>query len=208
MRNKLVLYLLLATLALHSVSYSKTYEIAEEDLLKVIEEKSKLLESTIKKQLDEIKYKIENISGEKTKKAVKNKSYLVDMTYTLDRDIKIYDENKKQWITLYPKGYKFNPIEYLPVLPPPIIVFNPCDKKEYEFVKAYTNDNRINYIWLSSNCKVSDMNRIIKDDGKDQPRIMFLTKEIKDRFKIEETVSIIYVDTKTKMVRVDVISVK
>jgi len=61
--------------------------------------------------------------------ARKNRVFKVDMTYTLEFDIKDKDGN-----IIYPKGYTFNPLDYMHY-PYTIVVINPNREKELEWFK-------------------------------------------------------------------------
>lgn len=177
------------------------YPIAEPDaydeFLKSEDKVVKAFERARKK----IKHQIENMEGEKTTPAEKSYSYYIDPTYTLEFDIPIYDRNGNVVGILYPKGYRFNPLEYLKSPPEPMIVFNPCRKKEKQFVKKLLKRYR-SAVLVASSCPIKK----IKDEY--GLPVYLLLKDLKEKFRIEHTVSVIKADMEKKLLEVTVISVK
>lgn len=87
----------------------RVYPIAEKDCLNEIREKAKKLDwEKIRDESIEMakNYKPENLV--KLPKATQDRTFLVDMSYTLGNDIP--DKDGK---IIYPKGYRFNPLEYI-----------------------------------------------------------------------------------------------
>jgi conjugal transfer pilus assembly protein TraW len=196
-----VLGIVLLVFIISGISYAdgKVYPIAERDFLSEIEEKAKKVEPIVRKKIEEEERKFLESKGEILTKAKKSYSYYVDITYTLPEDIMYYDRGSNQWKVLYPKGYRFNPIDYVMVDPPPIVVFNACDKSEVDFVSNFVKGNPLGYIYVSSGCPIG------KIDSNFQ--IFLLTKELKDKFKLKNTVSVISIDRPKKMVLVRVFAV-
>ena len=182
-------------------SIAKTYDIVENDALQEMQEKGKKVLPKIKKEVEKEKKELLNFKGSTLKPASKNYTYYVDPTYTLEEDMMYYDQKEKQWKILYPKGYKFNPIKYIPYKPQPLVIFNYCNKDELNYVKNLIKDNPLNYILINSGCPLKD----VKDTNL---RIYFLTDDIKQKFKLKETISIVDVDMQKKLIKVSVISIK
>jgi len=114
-----------------------TYPIAERDALEEVEEKVKgvnwseyfsrqRIERAVKRYKPDIKHLPE---------AKENRTFTVDMTYTLDFDI----SDGKGGI-LYPKGYTFSPLDYV-LLPNTIVIINPLNKKQLEWFREEYNKN-------------------------------------------------------------------
>ena len=85
-------------------------------------------------------------------------------------------------------------------LPPDFIVFNPCDYSEREYVKTLMKeyeDKSKDYMLVNASCKNKDL-KLTEFKGK----VYFLTKEMKEKFEIEYTVSIIYIDKDKKRIAV------
>jgi len=182
-------------------SIAKTYDIVENDALQEMQEKGKKVLPKIKKEVEKEKKELLNFKGSTLKPASKNYTYYIDPTYTLEEDMMYYDQKEKQWKILYPKGYKFNPIKYIPYKPQPLVIFNYCNKDELNYVKNLIKDNPLNYILINSGCPLKD----IKDTNL---RIYFLTEDIKQKFKLKETISIVDVDMQKKLIKISVISIK
>lgn len=178
--------------------FAATYEIAEPDMLSEIEGRKEMVVKNLESQVKREKSKIEKLSGEKLTKATKDYTYYVDPTYTLTQDIPRVNNSGKIIGVLYPKGYTFNPLDYITMTPPPIVVFNACDKKEIEVVKKIIG-NDPNYILASSGCAIKDFPR---DIGR---RIYLVTEEMKKKFDLKYTVSIVSVDLKTKRIKIEVL---
>lgn len=198
----LILVLLLIPFSL--LASGKTYKLIEPDFLKAIQDDKPRIEKVIKKQTKEAKLRLDDITGEKLKKADKNKIYYIDKTFTLDRDIPKYNRQGQKIGILYKKGYKFNPIKYLKIIPPDLIVFNVCEKSETNYIKKLLNTKKYkdknNFMLVNSGCK----NKIVRKSDFNR-KVYFLTKEMVSKFKLKETISIISVDMIEKKVRVEVI---
>ena len=117
----------------------KTYAITETDALQEIESKAasidwqKAIQSN--KNLEKLKsFKPKDIP--KLPRAIHDRTFLVDMTYTLEFDI----PNGKGGI-LYPAGYSFNPLDYLDY-PRTLVVFDAADPEQIEWleVSAFARD--------------------------------------------------------------------
>ncbi|MGJ0493289.1 hypothetical protein [Aliarcobacter cryaerophilus] len=182
------------------LSAKDTYDIKEQDLISEIENQAPVIEKKIEEEKEKITKKIENLSGEILTDAKENRIKYIDPTYILDRDIPKYNKFGKQEGVLYKKGYTFNPIEYMTSLPPDFIVFNPCDYSEREYVKTLMKeyeDKSKDYMLVNAGCKNKDL-KLTEFKGK----VYFLTKEMKEKFEIEYTVSIIYIDKDKKRIAV------
>jgi conjugal transfer pilus assembly protein TraW len=119
----------------------RTYPIAEQDALTEIQNKaahtdwSKVINPETRRQ------KIENYRPKKQvflPRAVKNRKYLVNMTYTLPFDI----PDGKGGI-LYPKGYTFNPLDYVQY-PNILVIINAADPDQTAWFASsrYAGDYR------------------------------------------------------------------
>ncbi|MBX0310786.1 MAG: hypothetical protein JHC31_03105 [Sulfurihydrogenibium sp.] len=203
-KNKTIQKIIISGALLIGISISsiaKTYDIVENDALEEMQERGKKALPKIKKEVEKEKEKLLNFKGSTLKPATKSYTYYVDPTYTLEEDMKYYDQKEKKWKILYPKGYKFNPIQYIPYKPPPLVIFNYCNKDELNYVKNLIKNNPLNYILINSGCPLKD----IKDTNL---KIYFLTDDIKQKLKLKETVSIVDVDMQKKLIKVSVVPVK
>ncbi len=120
-----------------------TYPIAEKDALKEIEERAKQVDwhKVIKKDKMEAAIKNYKPGGIKQlPRAADSRVFHVDMTYTLEVDIKDKDGN-----VLYPKGFVFNPLDYVKNPGTIFIVINGADSSQVNWFKKsrYVNDPNV-----------------------------------------------------------------
>ncbi|ULO03778.1 hypothetical protein [Campylobacter sp. RM12651] len=180
------------------VQMGNVYDFAEEDLLVLIskkaQEKKKFLEQNQDKITEEFKEALKNYRPKNLAKlppAKKTQTRLVDITYTLDKDIiannKIY----------YKKGYKINPLKHIP-LPNKYIVFNANDKNELQYVKDNFKGN-LEYEFILSD---GDYNKANKELD---TWVYYLPQLMKDRFQIKSTISIISQDN--EFIKIEEISI-
>lgn len=188
---------ILVTLTAPLILLAATYEIIEPDFITQAESRKDILIKNATKQLKSEQDRLLHIKGETLTKASHSHSYYVDPTYTLDKDIPRVDNKGNQIGILYPKGYTFNPVKYMKILPPPIVVFNACDKKEVALVKQITSKNSY-YMFASSGCEIG---QFPKDFGKP---LYLVTKEMKQKFQIKYTVSVVSIDKNAERIKVEV----
>lgn len=123
--------------------FGAVYDIAEKDALKEIEERAKEADMNRAVNRGELVKKLRNYAPEdlkdmKLRPAQKERIFLVDMTYTLDRDIA--DEKGN---VVYPKGYRFNPLDYI-TYPGTIVILNGKSPAQVAWFKRsdYSRDLR------------------------------------------------------------------
>ena len=119
-----------------------TYSIAERDALAEIEEKAKGIDwSRVikKKHIEEYDGPADRVS---LPRAARNRSFPVDMTYTLQMDI----PDGKGGI-LYPKGYTFNPLDYV-TFARTLVVINGNDEEQVKWFVASEYKGRIDVMLL------------------------------------------------------------
>lgn len=195
MTKRLIVLFFTCISLLHS---NATYEIKEQDLLSEIESKKDIFEEKFNQHKKEVEDKVENYTGEILTKATISQLKFIDPTYTVDKDIPKYNKMGEVTGVLYKKGYKFNPIEFMNVLPPDFIVFNVCDANESSYVKTlikqYEDKNK-DYMLVNSGCK----NKDVKNSSFNS-KVYFLTKEMITKFNLEHTVSIITVSKEIKQI--------
>jgi conjugal transfer pilus assembly protein TraW len=123
-------------------SFGRTYPIAERDALREIEERASQVDWN--KVLD--RKKVENYQGPPDKAALpraqKDQVRLVDMTYTSEIDV----PDGKGGI-LYPKGYTFNPLDYI-TYPKTIVVLNGKDRQQLSWFKDSEYNGRVDVTLL------------------------------------------------------------
>lgn len=101
-----------------------------------------------------------------------DKTFLVDMTYTLDRDL--VDADGK---VLYPKGFTFNPLDYLS-LSIGLVVINGEDPDQVEWFKASPYHSNHKLKLLLTNGQATEMTRQL------QRPVFYLTEDIASRLQL------------------------
>jgi len=159
-----------------------TYSIAERDALEEIQERAKAVDwdkaFNRKKAQEKLKnYKPKNLA--KLPRALDDKTFLVDMTYTLDIDIPDGKGN-----ILYPKGYTFNPLEYVQ-FPNTIVVINGSDKEQVEWFSNSDYIHDYNVTFMISDGSYYDLMKKLK-----RP-VYFADDRIINRFNLRAVPSVI-----------------
>lgn len=188
---------IVAMLAMPIVLLATTYSIAEPDIISQVESKKGVFAKNMKKEDAKAREKMSHMSGASLVKAQKSYAYYVDPTYTLEQDIPRVDRSGNQIGILYPKGYTFNPLQYLMVAPPPIVALNACDKKELALAKSLMKD-RSDAMFASSGC---ELEQFPKDTGRP---LYLVTDEMKKKFELKYTLSVISIDLKVKRIKIEV----
>jgi len=184
---------------LSGVTIGKVYEIAEPDLLEELENSKDKAISYLRKETERLRKKLEDFTGEILTPAKEETVRYFYPTYCLKKDI-LYRDGE-EWRVLYPKGYCFNPVEYIPYDPPPMVVFNPCRKEEREWVKEYLEKNG-SALLVVSGCPI----REVSSQNWNVP-VYYLLPYIKERFSLRHTISVLSIDRKKKAIRIEEISV-
>jgi len=170
-------------------SEGATYPIAERDALEELKERVGQVDwsrhfERLKKSLKS--FRPENLSA--LPKAKENRTFTVDMTYTLDFDI----PDGKGGI-LYPKGYTFNPLDYAS-LQNVLVFINGEDRNQVEWFRRseYAKDPRA-MLLLTGGSYVALSEKL-------QRPVFYATRQIVDRFKLQAVPSVLY--QKGKLVEV------
>ncbi|OPY70751.1 MAG: hypothetical protein A4E57_00368 [Syntrophorhabdaceae bacterium PtaU1.Bin034] len=141
--------------------FGAVYDIAEKDALKEIEEKAREVDISRIINRGYLARRIRNytpgdLKDAKLPPARKERTFLVDMTYTLDRDIT--DEKGN---LIYPKGYTFNPLNYV-AYPGVIVILDGKSSVQVAWFKysEYSKDLKVkllvtdgSYVELSESLK-------------------------------------------------------
>ena len=181
-------------------TYGNLYDIKEKDAFQEIEERAKNID-TSKIEL-ELREKFKNYRPRdmaKLEPAGKSYSYPVEMRHVLDYDIPRVDGEGKIVGILYPKGHTYNPVEFLPGDPPPMVVFDGQSRKEVSWVKYYYG-NRPGFMLVMTQ---GDWVEVSKEMGH---QVYYLKQVIVDKLNLKNTVSVVY--RKGKNMQVDVYAVK
>ena len=158
------------------------YRIAEPDALKELEDKaaSTDLKERIKKE--ETTRRIEQYRPSNVVSlppAKKDRTSLVDMTYTLEFDI----PDGKGGV-LYPKGFIFNPLDYIP-FSRTIVVLNGAAENEVDWFTASEYYKRTDVLVLVTDGMWKDLMHRFKRN------VFYLTEPVRTRFRLSSTPSVI-----------------
>jgi len=165
----------------------RTYPIVEPDLVEEI--KAAIDYEKLAKIMAEQRrnYQAKDIYALPTAK--RDRTFLVDMTYTLDHDI--VDDSGQ---IMYPRGLTWNPLDYVS-LPNPLVVINSEDAKQVEwFLKSPYNKNRQIKLLISGGFAAPLMKQL------DRP-VFYLTKTIADRLQLAAAPCVITQNGKKMMVQ-------
>ncbi len=156
----------------------KTYPIAERDALSELEDRARRIDT--KKMLTKVrpeKYRPENLKH--LPRASKTRSYLVDMSYTVQEDI----PDGKGGI-LYPRGYTFNPLSYMPFRKT-LVVIDGNDRLQVEWFAGsrYKSDPAV--MLLLTDGASGDVQRRVR-----RP-VFYATEPIVNRFRLSAVPSVV-----------------
>lgn len=156
----------------------ETYSIAEEDALEEVKrEASKVNKSALTKKIlaDAERHFNSNFNYPH---ACKNATFSFYPLYTLDVDVK--DEKGN---VIYPKGYTFNPLDYVP-FPYVFVFFDGTSKEEVEWVaKNFKGKPNTFVVTTRGNVKVLA--------EKLEMPVYPMTKLMEERFRIKRTPSVV-----------------
>jgi conjugal transfer pilus assembly protein TraW len=160
-------------------TYGTTYRITERDALAEIEERARQVDWS--KVLD--KRKVENYQGPPDKaslpRAKRNRSFPVDMTYTTEIDV----PDGKGGI-LYPKGYTFNPLDYVSY-PKTLVIINGTDPDQVKWFAASEYDKRLDVTLLLTEGSFGAVSKRIS-----RP-LFYADRKIVERLKLKAVPSVI-----------------
>ncbi len=178
--------------------YGNTYQIKEPDALKELQQHINNIDYIkIRSDLDRKFRSYKPKDWKYLPSAKKSYTYYVDMKYTLDTDIPEINDKGEITGILYPKGFQFNPLDYMPYDPTPLVVFNGDNKKEKEWVKRNYKDKNVMLLVTRGNfAKISEyMGR----------PVYYLKNIIAEKLKLSNTVSVVFKEN--NRMRVDVYAV-
>jgi conjugal transfer pilus assembly protein TraW len=160
-------------------SFGRTYPVAEKDALTEIEDRAGQVDW--KKVLD--KKKIENYQGPPDKGSLPRAQLKmvrqVDMAYTTEIDV----PDGKGGI-LYPKGYTFNPLDYV-TYPKTIVVINGNDKGQVDWFKDSEYSQRLDVTLLITEGPFGIISKQINRT------VSYVNNKIISRFQLKAVPSII-----------------
>lgn len=194
--------MLIGALSLSSIgTYGKTYDIAEPDALQEIAERAEKIDrEKVKMELDQ-KFRTHRPKDmTKLKPATKSTSYLLDMTYALDYDIPRVDSQGKIVGILYPKGFKYNPLDFLPADPPPLVIFDGDSAKEKAWVKKNYKGKHVMLVTTGGNWAT-----LPEEMG---APVFYLKSLMVEKLRLINTISIVYKQGRNIKVEVRAINEK
>lgn len=156
----------------------KTYQIAEKDAVEELEKKASSIDfGRMMSSVKPGKYRPQDLTN--LPRARKPNTRLVDMTYTLDADI--VDSNGS---ILYPKGYTFNPLDYLQ-FNKTIVVINGEDHSQVEwFSRSKYHKQPDSMLCLTAGSVVELRKRLRRP-------VFYATNAILGRFSIKSVPSVV-----------------
>ena len=182
-----------------------TYPIKEKDMLEVIH--NRLSEMDLQKLQEDIQAGLrEEVKTFRLRDAVsglppatKGRQYRVDLTYTVPQDIKDLHGN-----VIYPKGHRLNPLKVLSdqgiSYPLILLVINGEREAELEWFMQSQFDNERVKILITDGYPYQLGERLKRP-------VYHLTAAIKERFRIQETPSLVYWPLKSEYLAVRTIPV-
>lgn len=160
-------------------TFGMTYRIVERDALAEIEERARQVDWH--KVLD--KRKVENYQGPTDRvslpRAKRSRSFPVDMTYTTEIDV----PDGKGGI-LYPKGYTFNPLDYV-TYPKTLVVIDGTDPEQVKWFAASEYDKRLDVTLLLTEGSFKAVSKRIS-----RP-LFYADRKIVERLKLKAAPSVI-----------------
>ena len=159
-----------------------TYPIAEPDALQEIQEKAKTININKymnKARLEKRTKEFKPIDLPVLKPASVDRSFTVDLTYTLDFDI-----TDGKGAIVYPRGYTFNPLDYIRYNKT-IVVINGNNKKQLEWFENSEYAKDINILLLITNGSYYQVKERLKQ------QVFYANKLIVERFKLKAVPSVI-----------------
>ncbi|HQP54830.1 MAG TPA: hypothetical protein PLN83_01865 [Syntrophorhabdus sp.] len=174
-----------------------TYPIAEKDAVSEILEKAKSIDWNKEFSQSKLEQKAKNFKPKdlvSLPAARENKSYAVDMTYTLEFDIPRVNERGEIIGVLYPKGYTFNPLDYVSY-PITLIFLDATDEAQLTWLKdsPYLKDLRVKLLITDGNWH--DLSKELNT------RVFYANKQIIERFQLNALPSIVYQEGKLMRVQ-------
>ena len=193
MRSELILFALVLTwatptLAVHRQleTVGRTYPIVEPNILEELRQKATGIDVDALRDKHD-RYQPSNLH--KLPRAAADRMFTVDMTYTLDHDIK--DEQER---LLYPHGFTIKPLQYA-TLTGGLVVVDGSDPQQVDWFKAspYFQNHRV--ILLLSDGYAPKLKTEL------QRSVYYLTYDIADRLHLKAVPSVVIEQDRTVTVR-------
>ncbi len=166
-------------------TFGAVYDIVEKDALKELEEKAKSVDFSKAVDRNALVKKAKNFAPDDVKEmkaispARKDRTFLVDMTYTLERDLKDDKGN-----IVYPSGYTFNPLSYV-AYPRTLVILNGKRPEHIRWFEesSYAKDAQVTL--LLTDGSYSELSRSLK-----RP-VFYASTKLIEVFKIQAVPSVV-----------------
>ncbi len=166
-------------------TFGAVYDIVEKDALKELEEKAKSVDFSKAVDRNALVRRARNFTPEDVKEmkmigpARKDHTFLVDMTYTLGRDIKDDKGN-----IVYPAGYTFNPLNYV-AYPRTLVILNGKRPEQVRWFEesAYAKDAQVTL--LLTDGSYSELSRYLR-----RP-VFYASTKLIEAFEIQAVPSVV-----------------
>lgn len=180
-------FFIIAAVSVHAVdlgTIGNVYDVKEKDFLKEVEERASTVDWG--SMIDAAGKKIKANAGKvdmSFPKAADNATYYIDLTTKLDYPVYVRDKAGKPQV-LYPKGYKFNVLDYVK-LKQRYVIFDAERPEEVAWYKSIFADDP-NTMPIISRGSALDFAKEVKRE------IYILDSRLADRFKLKFTPTVIY----------------
>ena len=189
LKNILTIALFISLYPCHAIAsthvlgtFGRTYSIIEIDALEEIKQHASKIDWNKHFNKEKAETAVKNYQPENMTalpRATENRTFSVDMTYTLDFDI----PDGKGGI-LYPKGYTFNPLDYVQ-LPNILVIIDASDKKQVEWFESSQYINDYKTMCLITGGKFWALSQKL------QKPVYYANKQIVERFKLKVVPSVV-----------------
>ena len=166
-------------------TFGAVYDIVEKDALKELEEKAKSVDFSKAVDRNALVKRSRDFTPEDVKEtrmigpARKDRTFFVDMTYNLERDIRDDKGN-----TIYPTGYAFNPLSYV-TYPRILIILNGKWPEQIRWFEqsSYAKDAQVTL--LLTDGSYNELSRLLK-----RP-VFYASTRLIEAFRIQAVPSVV-----------------
>jgi conjugal transfer pilus assembly protein TraW len=163
--------------AIHNLGIvGETYPVMEPDIVAEVRQKSPVMNGDI--LLERMKM-YQPASLHTLPRAIEDRTFLVDMTYTLDRDL-VDGEGK----IIYPRGFTFNPLDYIS-FPGGLVVIDGQDISQVQWFRSSPYYVNLRTKLLLSGGHAAELIETL------QRPVFYLTNDIAARLKLSAVPSIV-----------------
>jgi conjugal transfer pilus assembly protein TraW len=166
-------------------TFGTVYDIVEKDAIKELEEKAKSVDFSNAVDRNALEKRAKNFAPEDVKDtrmigpARKDRTFLVDMTYTLERDIKDDKGN-----IIYPAGYAFNPLNYV-AYPRTLVILNGKRPEQIGWFEQSSYAKDLHVALLLTDGSYSELSRSLK-----RP-VFYASMKLIEAFRIHSVPSVV-----------------